>query len=342
MNEKSVINDQPRPNFKGRNSKIVLIISVVLAVLFLFLALRHVSWPDVWQTFRQIRLEYVIFGLVINTLALFMRGLRWGILVSAQKKVKPANIFLATAIGYMGNTLLPARAGELLRSYVLGENSGISSSYVFATALTERIMDVLALVIIGSISVVTISNTVPAWLPSTIRWMAVAGLIGLIAFLLAPRFERVIQSILLRVRFSDRWRLKFSGLITQFLLGANAFVNLGRAARFVGLTALIWLIDGSCAVIFAHGMGLTISLGQALLFMVALGLSSALPSTPGYVGIYQFVAVTVMPAFGITPSQALTYILAAQAINVVTIVLWGLVGLWHFELKPTEILAASE
>jgi glycosyltransferase 2 family protein len=343
VSEKPVILEQSRSNIKvTRSSRVIMVLAILLAALFLYLAVRHVSGTEMLQTLRQIRPEYIILAFLFNTLALFMRGFRWGVLISAQKKVNPVTMFLVDAVGYMGNTFLPARAGELLRSYLLGENAGISSSYVFATALTERIMDVVALVITGSIVIFTISASVPGWLPATIRWMALAGVIGMIIFLLAPRFENFIQKILSGLRLPGNWTPRISGLITQFLLGARAFVNPARALAFVGLTAVIWLIDGTGTVIFAHGMGLSISLGQALLLLVALGLSSALPSTPGYVGIYQFVAVTLMPTFGLTPSQALVYILACQAINVITISLWGLVGLWRFGIKPAEVLASSE
>jgi uncharacterized membrane protein YbhN (UPF0104 family) len=84
-------------------------------------------------------------------------------------------------------------------------------------------------------------------------------------------------------------------------------------------------------VMIGRMLELTIGLPQAFIFLVALGLASALPSTPGYVGIYQIVAVSLLPIFGINSSQAMTYILAFQANGVITIGLWGLVGLWRIK-----------
>jgi uncharacterized membrane protein YbhN (UPF0104 family) len=68
----------------------------------------------------------------------------------------------------------------------------------------------------------------------------------------------------------------------------------------------------------------------AFLLMAGLGLGSALPSTPGYVGIYQFVAVRVLTPFGFSRTDAIAYILVAQALSYVVIGLWGSVGLWHY------------
>ena len=74
----------------------------------------------------------------------------------------------------------------------------------------------------------------------------------------------------------------------------------------------------------AHALGLKIPLPVALLLLSALGLGSALPSTPGYVGIYQFVAVTVLTPFGFTRDAALAYILVAQASGYFVVAILGL------------------
>ena len=64
--------------------------------------------------------------------------------------------------------------------------------------------------------------------------------------------------------------------------------------------------------------------------MTGMGLGSALPSTPGYVGIYQFVAVTVLTPFGFSRTDAIAYILVAQALGYVVIGIWGSIGLLKY------------
>jgi len=75
---------------------------------------------------------------------------------------------------------------------------------------------------------------------------------------------------------------------------------------------------------------LTLTPAVALLLIAGMGLGSALPSTPGYVGIYQFVAVTVLVPFGFSRSDALAYSLVLQAFGYVWITFWGLIGLWRY------------
>ncbi len=315
---------------KQRRSKIAIVLSIFLAVGLLYFSLRRVSWAEMLQTLRQLQPEYVGLGFLFNTIALYARGQRWGVLISARKHPKPLDLFFTSAIGYLGNSVLPARAGEILRSAVLGKTMGISGSFVFATALTERLMDFIALLLIGSICILAGVIAIPQELFTIIPLISLISILALVIFFSAWRLEHLFQKIIDWMRIPEHWRSWIIGFLNQFLLGTRALVDLRRACFFLAFTAMIWLFDGVGTVVFAHGFDLSVSLDQALLLLVAMGLSSALPSTPGYVGIYQFVAVTVMPAFGITPSQALVFILSAQAVNVSTIVLWGLLGLWRF------------
>jgi uncharacterized membrane protein YbhN (UPF0104 family) len=81
-------------------------------------------------------------------------------------------------------------------------------------------------------------------------------------------------------------------------------------------------------VILASSLNETLSLAQSFLLIAALGISSALPSTPGYVGVYQFVAVTILSPFGIVRESALALILLVQFLNLLVVSVWGGLGLW--------------
>ena len=94
------------------------------------------------------------------------------------------------------------------------------------------------------------------------------------------------------------------------------------------MTGVIWLADGLGSMLGAYMLRLHLALPQALLLLAGMGLSSAIPSTPGYVGVYQFAAVTVLTPFGFSKSDALAFILVAQALNYLVVTVWGLPGLW--------------
>jgi glycosyltransferase 2 family protein len=331
------VGEQPTEGVRKKSrSTAYTIFTLVLAAELLFLALRGISWNDLAHTLLQARWQYLVLLVIVSSTSLFLRAVRWGVLVSAETSVPPFTMFWITAIGYMGNNFLPARAGELIRSILLGQKAKISVGYVFATAMTERILDAITLVVIGLVFLPATPG-LSAGLTTALNTFSVLGIVALAALLTAPRWGTWLSGWVCQIHLPNELNLRLAGIITQLTQGAQAFVNLRRMLFFAGLTAMIWLCDGMGTVILGLGLNLHLSLPQGLLLLVALGLSSAIPSTPGYVGVYQFVAVTVLPLFGLTRSQALTYILASQAINVAMISLWGLIGMAQLGVHSLKI-----
>jgi hypothetical protein len=114
------------------------------------------------------------------------------------------------------------------------------------------------------------------------------------------------------------------------LRGIRSFHHIGRLSAFLALTVCVWTLDAVGAVVGANAIGLEIPLWLAFLLIAGLGLGSALPSTPGYVGIYQFVAVSVLTPFGFSRNDAIAFILVTQALSYVVIGVWGSLGLVRY------------
>jgi uncharacterized membrane protein YbhN (UPF0104 family) len=132
-------------------------------------------------------------------------------------------------------------------------------------------------------------------------------------------------------------RPKVSKAIDDVLRGMRAFHHPGRLGAFVGLTAIIWTLDAIAVVMGGSALGLDMPFPVAFLLIAALGLGSALPSTPGYVGIYQFVAVTVLMPFGFSRVDAIAYILVAQAVLYVVIGFWGSWALFRYRWPRQQV-----
>ena len=103
-----------------------------------------------------------------------------------------------------------------------------------------------------------------------------------------------------------------------------------RLSGFVGLALLIWFLDAAGTTIGGAALGLRIPPAVAFLLLAGLSLGSALPSTPGYIGIYQFVTVSVMTPFGFSRADAIAFILVTQAVGYVVIGFWGALGLFRY------------
>ena len=316
-NEKLVT---PRPR------AIYWVASLSLAGVLLYISLRGIEWVRVWSIVRGARPPAVALAMAVMSLTLFLRAVRWRVLLSAEGNVSIPLAFWATAAGYLGNNVLPARAGEVVRTVMISGRSGMSKAFVLTTALSERVVDAIALITISGTVLLTIPEK-PGWLADAARPFAILGLVGVACIALVPAYESLWFRVLARLPVPHRLRDKVEHVLRQALQGIRSFHDVGRLCRFLALTAVIWLIDGMTTVLSAYAIGLSIHLPLAFLLVAGLGLGSALPSTPGYVGIYQFVAISVLTPFGFSRTDAIAYILFYQAIAYVVVLSWGLIAL---------------
>ena len=302
-----------------------------LAAVLLFFSLRGIDWRGVFTLLKGARPEQLAVACAIMTLGLILRAMRWRILLRAEGPVTAAEAFWATCAGYFGNNFLPARAGELIRTYMIHARSGLSNAFVLTTALSERVADAITLVAISAGALLTIPEQ-PGWLAHAAKPFAALGTCGILGLALAPRFAYVGDHLIDRL-LPQGFQEKLHSILEHVILGVRAFHDFRRLAGFAAMTILIWSNDALFTVVAARAIHLKIAVPVAYLLLAGLGLASALPSTPGYVGIYQFVAVSVLVPFGMTRTDAVGYILLAQALQYLVVGALGAVGFWKFRTR---------
>lgn len=301
-----------------------------LAAVLLYYALQKVNWNIVFTTLSRGNLSLLALAVGLLTFSCVLRGLRWRVLLSTEKTLPPLTVFWANMAGYLGNSFLPARAGELMRSVLIGQKGGISKTFSLATALTERIVDAIILVVAGAAALTTLS-VLPEQLVKTLRWMAVVGAIGAVFVIIAPHMGSFIQKIITRLPVSEKLREKAGIMASSFLVGAGALQHWGRLVQFLFYSAGIWTMDTLTALTTAQALHLNLNAAQVFILLAALGIFSAVPQAPGGIGVYQAVATTVLVPFGLNDSQAIAYIFGYQGVNYVVILIWGLLGLWRLK-----------
>jgi uncharacterized protein (TIRG00374 family) len=309
-------------------SRVTMLVSLAIAAVLLYLAFRGIDWRPLVAQITAAEPAWLVLGFLGYTVAIFTRGMRWRILVTAAAPVAPTTAFWATALGYAGNSFLPARAGEVLRSVALARSAGTSVGFVFATALTERVLDAVVLILFGLLALSGEQGIPPELLVAARAFGAVA-LVALMVLVLLSRLRERVLSVVERLPVAPRHRERLHDFIGRFLLGLGAFQQPLRAIGFGLLTLVIQALDVLSAAAVARSLGLAITLPQVLLFLAALGLASAVPSTPGMVGIYQFVARLLLPVFGVEDTRALAYALVLQSVVLSVVGFWGAIGAWR-------------
>lgn len=333
---------QNNNNFLSQSirSKWLLVITLLLAIVLLFFTFRGVDWTAFWNTIQNGHYEYLFLTIPITCLNYLFRAIRWSLLVRSDRKIQFTSIFWANMVGYMGNAFLPARMGELMRSAFLGRQNGLGTSFVLATALVERSLDAIALVLIGASSLLIQPNISPL-LKNSLIFMAFSGSIALLVIFAAPFQENLFHRVVAKLPINKKFSLTISPQINRFLLGIHSLHNVRRLGLFTLLTGIIWLVDAFTNTIGVRILSQSLSIDQAFILLAALGLSSAIPSTPGYIGVYQFVAVIVLMPFGFSRANALAYILISQVVNYLLVGFWGLLGLWRLNKIRSDHLTTS-
>lgn len=220
-------------------------------------------------------------------------------------------------IGYMANSLLPLRVGELVRGTLLAKDARQPVVTVLATVAVERILD-LAVVLAIAGSVATVLDLGPGTRTALVT-LSTGGFVGLVGLLfLAWNGQRLAA-----VRSQGKLAKLYSRLTTQLTSGAAALLRPRTVATATAVTATGWTaaVVGTMAYIAAFGLDMPWYGALGVLALVNLG--SALPSAPGALGVYHYFAVLALGMWNVDHSQAFAYALVTHALSVRLAVLVG-------------------
>ena len=120
------------------------LIGFFIAIAALYYTLLNVSLEELITSFKEADLVYILPGLVIICLSYVTRAYRWQVLLRPFKQIPVKEIYSPLMIGFMGS-ILPARAGEFIRAYVVGKKHNITFSGAFSTIIVERLFDLVCL-----------------------------------------------------------------------------------------------------------------------------------------------------------------------------------------------------
>ena len=288
-------------------------------------------------------LALIVAAVGVYVLATAARSWRWHqILLRAKVGHRAADAYALVPVGYMGNTVLPARGGELMRVFLLASRSQARRREVLATIIGERLLDAGSLVVL--FVVLTLAGT--AGTPVGTGWALVAagaltvGIGALYGYLQLRRRNKLTG-------FADR--------VHPFVRAARPLV--GPTGFALGaLTLGVWCVEGVIFWLVGQSLNLDISLVEAAYINVLTAFFSLVPAAPGYVGTYEAAVVFGLHAIDITGGAALAFALLSRFVIFVPITLVGLIllvtrygglrSIWRraeaAEAEDEEALSAAE
>ncbi len=298
----------------------------LLAIWLLYIALAGLDWSAFFASLLTVSRFWIAVTLVFELLALVARAARWSLLLSAESGRCLFIAFVGEAVGDLGNSFLPARAGEAARTVFVARQLGVSLPFVVGTAALERVSDAVFLALATFVLMLFVP-ALPTWLIAAAAVFLVLGLIAVAILLFLPVFSHVFASLARRMKLPRLLVHKIFDVLHGIGTGSRSLSHHpGRITAYTVMTAAIWILDAVAILCLAYALRDSLSFPQAMLFLAALGLSSAIPSTPGYIGIFQFIAVAVLVPFGISRTHALAIILIYQITTILQELLWGGLG----------------
>jgi uncharacterized protein (TIRG00374 family) len=309
-------------------------LGVVISLFFLALAFRGVKLDEAWQALSSANYLYILPALVAYFIGVWLRAWRWRVLLRPVKDLSANRLFPTVVIGYMANNILPARLGELVRAYILGEKEKVSKSATLATIVVERMFDGLSMIgfMIVILWLFPLGTGAGAdLLQGILRVGAPFFLVALIAFLV------IASSRSLALRLTDfflnflpaRLRDKVNSVIGAFLDGLGALRSPKDVLTVFVLSVVIWLFEASMYYIIMFGFNFRQPFYVLLLATAAANLFTIAPSTPGYVGVFDFPVRATLTTYGVAESVAISFTLVLHAALWVPVTLLGLYFLWR-------------
>lgn len=318
-----------------RSGRFWLGIAVSLAALYL--AFRDADSGSLVAALRQANYLWLAPALGAYFVGVGVRALRWHYLLRPIKVIPNRRLFPLVVIGYMANDVLPARMGELVRAYMLSRKEGLSATAGLATIIVERLFD--GLTMLAFIGVAALFG------PLGLRFQHAARLVGAIFFaallglvLIASRpglARRLGLGLIGPLPPAPRGRLE--GMLAGFLMGLKVLQS-GRCLAAVLLLSLVaWLWEAAMYYLIGLGFGLGLPFHAMLLTLAVANLGTLVPSSPGYVGTFDALAIFTLVFFGVARELATSYTIVLHTALLLPVVLLGFYYLWRESLSLGQL-----
>ena len=317
-------------------------IGILVSAVFLYLSVRKVDLNEMKTALDQANYLLVLPSSILLISSFWVRAYRWQILLAPVKWIPTKILFAATMIGFMANNVLPARLGEFIRADAIGRLSSVNRSSAFATIVIERLFD-------GMILILFLASTLA--LPTFPDWIRQGGtaamglylVLILFLYLLHIRTDTALRLIRFITRpLPDRVSEKTLILFESFASGLHVLSQGRRMLSTCALTLVLWLLNIASLQCIVEAFHLSLPAYAAFTIMAIIALGVTLPSSPGYVGVFQAACILALALFGIPRGMSLSFSIVLHVVGYIPITAIGLVYFWKAHLSFKDFKAVSK
>ena len=337
-----------------RNLTISLFAGIVVSVFALYLAFKNVPLVDLISYLGSINYIWTIPSIAVALLSFVIRVFRWQIILSSVHRISFWRAFHPLMIGFLVNCVLPGRLGEVARPVILRKRENFPVSSGLATVAAERVFDIGLLIILFAVVLATVPIRSDLYIAfgkhrldrETLEMIA-GGMLKLSLVLFAGivlvtvdktrelinRFIQGFPALLFFLTASGRSRLQrgISRPLVRIVDNVAEGFTLIRYPKklivCIVLSIVIWYLSALSIYIMALGCpGIGLTFLELTAMMVIICFFIALPSVPGFWGIWEAAGVFALSLFGVSANDAIGFTLANHAVQMVPVIVVGMVS----------------
>jgi len=331
-----------------------LFLGIVISVVALYLSFRNVPLHELSAYVSSIRYVWIIPAGSAVILSFALRALRWQVILASSGEVGFLTAFHILMTGFMMNCVLPGRIGEIARPIILKKKENIPFSTGLATVAVERVFDIslLLLLFVVVLSIVDIDPNLDMTfgdydlsrdtlinIGKGMVYLSVFLIVGILIMSFGKTRQWINQCITgipkifffvhqnTKQQMLDRIFIPLVRIIDNFAVGFSFITSPKKVIICIGLSLMVWGLSAYSYYLMVKGCpGIDLSFAELTAVMVMICFFIALPSVPGFWGIWEAGGVFAMSLFGISTKNAAGFTLINHAIQVFPVILIGMVS----------------
>lgn len=311
------------------------IIGIALSVVLLVWVLRDVSLAVVWRELSQASIPLFLASATCATLIFPLRAIRWRVILQPVAPNQPFGaLWRSTAIGMMANNVLPARAGEIARAYALTKQTAVPFATSIASLAVDRLFDMLVLLLLGVIAFVDPAFPSEARIAGQTLGTIAQGSIAFVGLLLAALYAlaffpaQIVRLFeLFARRLSPSLEERGKSILTRFSEGLSVLRSPGRFLVVLAWTLAHWLLNAFAFWLGFKAVGIDLPYSAALFLQTLIAIGVAIPSAPGFFGVFEKLATVGLAIYGIGADRATSWAIGFHILSFIPITV---IGLWYF------------
>ncbi len=342
-----------------------LVIGTAISAAALYFAFRNVPFSELIQYFKTINYFWMLVSLLIVVISFLVRVLRWQVILRTSAKISFWRAYHPMMIGFMLNCILPARVGELARPAILHQKDGVPFTTGLATVATERLFDLFLLILLFAVvlSYVEIDPDIEMvfgtyHLNRATLMMIGSGMVKIslilifgIALVTIDSIRKLIRMIIMKIpelfffagpkmkqTIATYFCLPLVGIIENIASGFGLLKDFKNISICILYSLTIWLLQALSYYVMTFGSpGVELSFFEATTVLIIICFVIALPSVPGFWGLWEAGGVFALSLFAVNAKEASGFALASHAVQMFPVIIIGLISALVYGVKIRQI-----